>query len=1000
MKKQLIAILCLILWSDLLTAQYINRDFNSPFKDTPTTDEHLVLANGKLMLSGDYSFFGNKRVNFLVRLNEDGSLDETFNVDSFLKRGFISSLTEGINGDIAFIHQDGSLDQERVFILNDQGEIKSEVIAESDEGILRPLYLASSDSGYVGVFERGFPNRFIYKFDSSGDLDPSFTPVSIPGDITDLLVDSEDNYYMLGEVEFNGMTYNVLKVDSNGMLDENFDAPVLPNSRLSGEILADDSFLLWGTITEINGEEVPSTLYKFQPNGQLDEDFDASVLLNIFGGGFVQQLAVAQSGEILVFGSEGGLNGRSIYSLNSDGTFNTAFNQIGPLDIFGFGVKISQWGDEMILTSISQIGLGRNRFPYLNFSITGDVVFEKSSRSELFRSGTIYSIAPTVSGHYLIGGSFVRVGNTDINHLVKINAEGEIDDTFLNQQFIAETDAVRKIVSVDSVDFYLSGNFIDDDSFQKIIKVDQNGNRNSEFAFTESVNGFLRDIVLYQNNIIITGPFTFSFDQQIFSKIVMLDSSGKPITSFQVREDSLNANQINNVTIVDESVIALSGRNLTNFNDDNDGFIWFVNDQGDFVSQPTKNDGLPLNSASTLIIDETLFLAGTQSRSSSGRTNPVLKFDLSSSETDAVTIATKGTDFPRGIYALEQLSDSTILICGQYDELNNAVAHDFGVVNIATGRVQDRLQFQVDGENEDAYLLSALKFSDTTILIGGIFNEIDGFPVSGLAIVNLNNFQTQVEFEERLTVNEDSSVLLTDFVNVTDLDDTWNIDFVPSDNFEVINDSVLVFTPNFFGTEEVTYQVLASDFTSDELTTTIEVLSVNDPPEISGQLSIPDIANDETYRVELTLLDFFDVDDTDFILVLDTGSNYSLVDEHTILPESGFVGNISVNVRVSDGESESNNFALILNVTDPVLSLEVPNLKFYPNPVRDYLYLENAVGLHHFKIMDISGKIYHDQKWMPRAENLGINVRDLPRGVYILHMKVADDWLQRKFVKL
>lgn len=93
----------------------------------------------------------------------------------------------------------------------------------------------------------------------------------------------------------------------------------------------------------------------------------------------------------------------------------------------------------------------------------------------------------------------------------------------------------------------------------------------------------------------------------------------------------------------------------------------------------------------------------------------------------------------------------------------------------------------------------------------------------------------------------------------------------------------------------------------------VAVEDFNDPPVITGQpsLSTPE---DMPLTIQVTGLTIADPDDTSFVLTVLPGTNYG-ISGTTITPASNFVGNLTVNVTVNDGEADSAVFGLTVTVT-------------------------------------------------------------------------------------
>lgn len=169
--------------------------------------------------------------------------------------------------------------------------------------------------------------------------------------------------------------------------------------------------------------------------------------------------------------------------------------------------------------------------------------------------------------------------------------------------------------------------------------------------------------------------------------------------------------------------------------------------------------------------------------------------------------------------------------------------------------------------------------------------------------------------QKSIVINEDQSYTLqfADLL-VTDPDNTYPTGFTllvsPGANYTVSGNTI---TPSadFNGTLSVNVQVNDGSANSNIFTITVTVNGLNDAPIITGQGAVA-IDEDQSYPVQFSDLLVTDVDNTyptGFSLTVLSGSNY-VVSGTTITPTANFSGTLSVNVRVNDGQTNSNTFAL------------------------------------------------------------------------------------------
>ena len=132
---------------------------------------------------------------------------------------------------------------------------------------------------------------------------------------------------------------------------------------------------------------------------------------------------------------------------------------------------------------------------------------------------------------------------------------------------------------------------------------------------------------------------------------------------------------------------------------------------------------------------------------------------------------------------------------------------------------------------------------------------------------------------------------------------------LPTAGFYAAGDAATTFTaPTTVGT----YAVCATT-DNQVVCSNVTVEDFNDPPVITGQVVLT-TPEDTPLPITLSNLTVTDPDDTSFVLTVLPGTNYQ-VSGTTITPGSNFVGDLTVNVTVYDGEADSAVFGLLVTVT-------------------------------------------------------------------------------------
>ena len=157
---------------------------------------------------------------------------------------------------------------------------------------------------------------------------------------------------------------------------------------------------------------------------------------------------------------------------------------------------------------------------------------------------------------------------------------------------------------------------------------------------------------------------------------------------------------------------------------------------------------------------------------------------------------------------------------------------------------------------------------------------------------------------------------------VSDPDDTYPEGFTivlqQGENYTVSGLTVTP-VPGFTGSLSVPTQVSDGENTSTAYDLKITVKKTSTPniaPVISGQLPLS-ISMNQSVKILLSQLMVQDPDNKypdDFTLKLFPGANYT-VDGATVRPHAGFTGDLTVNVAVHDGVSESNVYPLRITVS-------------------------------------------------------------------------------------
>ena len=231
-----------------------------------------VQSDGKILVGGGYTQYNGDSHSRLIRLNSDGSVDNTFNVGTGLN-GNVNDIILQNDGKIIILGGFTSVDgnsHNRIVRLNDDGSIDNTF--NSGTGFNGQTYSGLIDEGQilvVGAFFEysGQTNRQIVKLNSDGSIDNTF--VSGAGftrfsglSFSSTIIKYTDKYFVIGDFDdYNGGTANgLIQLNQDGSINVSFNYGTglvfSAGTFNTGIILSNGVHVVFGQFLEYNGSEV------------------------------------------------------------------------------------------------------------------------------------------------------------------------------------------------------------------------------------------------------------------------------------------------------------------------------------------------------------------------------------------------------------------------------------------------------------------------------------------------------------------------------------------------------------------------------------------------------------------------------------------------------------------------------------------------------------------------------------------------------------------------
>lgn len=359
------------------------------------------------------------------------------------------------------------------------------------------------------------------------DVDMTFSGEFQSGNVNKIIAQTNGKILVCGNYDIcNGVSNKSLtRLNSNGSTDNSLLTGTKFDGGVNAVILQSDSKIVAGGNFSNYGTVSRGRITRLLAGGGNDNNFNAGGVGFV---GLVNTMLLQPDGKILVggeFSSYDGANINGLIRINNTGSWDFTFINPGA----GFNDNntrintIALQPDGKILVGgrfSSYNGVAKNKIIRLNTDGSIDNSFIATGPD---LNSQIDAITLQADGKILVGGFFSTFNGVTQNGLVRLNANGSIDNTFTSK--FSDPGGVRAI-EIQGNKILIGGNFNAYDGITcKMVRLNMDGSIDNMFNIGTSFNAAVNTIVLQSDGKILVGGEFWSYNGIAANRIVRLNGT-------------------------------------------------------------------------------------------------------------------------------------------------------------------------------------------------------------------------------------------------------------------------------------------------------------------------------------------------------------------------------------------------------------------------------------------------------------------------------------------
>lgn len=439
------------------------------FNDLVTTI--ALQTDGKILVGGAFTTYQGISANRIIRLNSNGSIDATFNYstgfDSYVSDiivqpdskiiivGYFSTYKGVSTNRIIRLNANGSVDNTFSFAGSSTALFVKNIEIQNDDKLLISRVFTTSGGLVI--------NSDIVRLNTNGSIDTTFsTGTGFESTINSFKIATNGKIYVVGNfLTYKGVTLNtkrIIRLNSDGTSDSTFSDSTDKGYNDVVSCIAlqtDEKIITGGNFSQYGNITSPRNISRLDTNGKSDSSFGKDGF-PFNSGVSVGAVAIQNDGKIIIGGSFSeykDIINVNIARLNNDssGSVDMSFDTYNGFNDFVKVIKIQSDGKILVAGSFTKYnGVTRNRIIRLKGTPTLSTQEFEKNQYPIYPNPTkeFINLSNNLKGNFeiydLLGKLLLKGKDIEnkINissltngiYLLKIESEGKI----ISQKFIKE----------------------------------------------------------------------------------------------------------------------------------------------------------------------------------------------------------------------------------------------------------------------------------------------------------------------------------------------------------------------------------------------------------------------------------------------------------------------------------------------------------------------------------------------------------------------------------